>query len=809
MKNSTLPHPSLSHRSLTLLQSPTRRANLLWQQAGLKSSGWLLLALHCSLASAIDIPLQDANPALQSGNRSTNQPATPASSGSGGPLLNTSPGTPSASNTAPAHSVRFDPALCRLQTGAPYQQTVGIRGSNLMVTSADIHASSAGCKVLARGGSAIDAAIAVQAVLAVVEPFASGLAGGSVITYYDAGNKQVHAFDGLSAAPAQIGVAGINSIYQMAVDSDLACRPGQVLGGSLSAQQANVNISGRAVGVPGTLAVLDLVHQRHGKAAWNSLWEDAITLATNGFPMTDYMYASLYNTGTVFDDETGTPLNAGGVNAWWNTARDRWGAVRCQYKDIRARYCDPSDPASTRPLPVGTLIKNSAMVVTMQQVRDGGAAAFYDPQGSIVAAILRRFAQDKFTSTGANNCTSLLPATYNVETGTTSAAITPARIPSLMSASDFASYRAIEREPLVGEYFGMRIYTQPPPSFGGVVTLHSLGLLARKDLASQPWASPGFYYLASEASRFANADRRNIVGDPQWSNVGQRVDAMLGAPYLDSRAGLINGVARNSVIMGGLAEGIPGYIPANPASQATSGSSNVASTTPIPRTGSAASQPAAGPAAPDENKVSAESQARLRRERDGNTTSSLAIIDGYGNALAMTTTINTHWGAHIEAAGMMLNNALSNFSAGAVGSDVNGYAANKRPRSSIAPAIAFDAQRRLRLVWGSAGGGPIPDYIVKTFLGNAVYGKELQGAINADNWSGQGLPASVAQFESGRPIAGLINTMRSTYGYSSSTLNDTGLVSGLAGIAVEYDANGWPIYIGAADKRRAGGASGY
>ena len=54
-----------------------------------------------------------------------------------------------------------------------------------------------------------------------------------------------------------------------------------------------------------------------------------------------------------------------------------------------------------------------------------------------------------------------------------------------------------------------------------------------------------------------------------------------------------------------------------------------------------------------------------------------------------------------------------------------------------------------------------------------------------------------------------INSMRSTYGYSSSTLNDTGLVSGLAGIAVEYDANGWPIYIGAADNRRAGGASGY
>ena len=86
----------------------------------------------------------------------------------------------------------------------------------------------------------------------------------------------------------------------------------------------------------------------------------------------------------------------------------------------------------------------------------------------------------------------------------------------------------------------------------------------------------------------------------------------------------------------------------------------------------------------------------------------------------MPTTINTHWGAHIEAAGMLLNDALSNFSAGAVGSDVNGFQANKRPRTSISPSIAFDGAGKLRLVWGSAGGGPIPDYIVKTFMGHFV-----------------------------------------------------------------------------------------
>jgi gamma-glutamyltranspeptidase/glutathione hydrolase len=200
-------------------------------------------------------------------------------------------------------------------------------------------------------------------------------------------------------------------------------------------------------------------------------------------------------------------------------------------------------------------------------------------------------------------------------------------------------------------------------------------------------------------------------------------------------------------------------------------------------------------------------EARSVHDEDWNTTSSLAIIDGWGNALAMTTTINTHWGAHIEAAGMMLNNAMSNFSAGLVGRDVNGYGPNRRPRSSIAPAIALDAGGRLRLVWGAAGGGPIPDYIVKTFLGDLVYGLDLQAAINAGNWTGQGSAASVLQLDRG--ISGLIPVLRERHGHDANTLGVTGLNSGVAGISVIHDGPGGPLYRGAADARRAGGANGF
>lgn len=692
-------------------------------------------------------------------------------------------------SATPTRVTVFDPARCEPQAGAPYTQTVGITGTHMMVSSADVSASAAGCRVLARGGSAIDAAIAVQAVLGVAEPFASGLAGGSVVTYYDAATRKVRTYEGLSSAPATIGAAGTTSIYQMAVASDLNCRANQSIGSSLSAQQGNTNISGRATGVPGTLRVLDLVHQAHGKLAWNQLWDEAIALADNGFPMTRYMYSTLYSAGTEFDDETGEPLNAGPVKAWWNAARDRWGAARCKYKDIQARYCDPSDSHGDKPLPIGTPIRNPQLAATMALVRDGGAAAFYDPQGPIVAAILQRFRDDGLKADGSNNCTSILPASYNPATGTTSAAIIPARIPSLMAANDFGNYRAVERTPLVGERFGLTIHTQPAPSFGGLVTLYSLGILERKALAGTAYGSPEFLYLASEASRLSNADRRNIVGDPAYSNVHARVGSLLSNAYLDQRAALVNGTALPSVAAGGAAQGIPPFAATDPALF-----DPLATVSPV---------------APQPTLLAQRKAQRAERDEDWNTTSSLSIVDGHGNALAMTTTINTHWGAHIEAAGMMLNNAMSNFSASTPGLDVNGYAPHKRARSSIAPAIALDAEGRLRLVWGAAGGGPIPDYIVKTFLGSQVYGMDIQAAINADNWTGQSLGSSVAQFENGKPIVERIAGMRSSFGYTPTTLSATGLTSGLSAIAVTYGADGLWTYHGAADYRRAGGANGY
>ncbi|WP_295524041.1 gamma-glutamyltransferase [uncultured Pseudacidovorax sp.] len=717
-------------------------------------------------------------------------------SGSTFSLAAPAPQPPSAGTPAPApatgapvpptRTVAFDPARCTLQAGAPYGQTVGITGTNLMVTSADVQASLAGCRILAAGGSAIDAAIAVQGMLNVTEPFASGLGGGTVITYYDAATKKVRAFDGFSAAPATTG--GVADIYR-AVAQDVSttggfnvCKSGLTAGASISSQQGNTNISARAAGVPGTLAVLDLVHKSYGRLAWNKLWDESIATATNGFPMTKYMYQTLYSDSGEYDDD-GNPVSAGsGVPAWVNSAGPARGAARCKYPDINARYCLPSDATQQKPLPVGTLIKNAELAATLTKVRDGGAAAFYDPAGSIAPAIVAKL------TTGQLPCASILPAAGTAIAPSTASTI--ARIPSLMTAADFASYKAVERKPLVGTRFGMTIFTQPAPSFGGVVTLYNLGLMERKAIGSVGFNSTAWLHLLTEGSRLANADRRNIVGDPAYSNVNARVGLLLSPAYLDGRAALITGTALATVPVGGTADGIPAFGATDPTTYDT-----LARAPGAPVVLARATTPSrATSGQPD------------ARSEDWNTTSNVAVIDGFGNALSMTTTINTHWGAHIEAAGMMINNVMSNFSASTPGLDVNGYAAFKRPRSSIAPAIAFDADGRLRLVWGSAGGGPIPDYIVKTFLGHVVYGMDLQAAINADNFTGQN---GIAQLEAGKPIADEVARLISGYGNTSSNAQVTGLTSGLSGIAVGYDANGFPIYRGAADNRRNGGASGY
>ena len=135
-----------------------------------------------------------------------------------------------------------------------------------MVAAANPMAVDAGLKVLKAGGSAVDAAVAVQAVLGLVEPQSSGLGGGAFMTYYDAKTKKVTAYNGRETAPA-----GATPDMFLGPDGKALPRPVAMT-------------SGRSAGVPGAIAMLYLAQGQHGKLKWADLFGDAERLADQGFP---------------------------------------------------------------------------------------------------------------------------------------------------------------------------------------------------------------------------------------------------------------------------------------------------------------------------------------------------------------------------------------------------------------------------------------------------------------------------------------------------------------------------------------------
>lgn len=154
-----------------------------------------------------------------------------------------------------------------------YTEKPGWQSSRFAVAAANPLATDAGYQVIKAGGSALDAAVAVQMVLTLVEPQSSGLGGGAFLLHFD--GQSVQAYDGRETAPA-------------AADEQLFLKPdGQPMAFSEGM------VGGRSVGVPGSLRMLELAHQQHGQLPWASLFQPAITLAEQGFRVSPRLYQLL------------------------------------------------------------------------------------------------------------------------------------------------------------------------------------------------------------------------------------------------------------------------------------------------------------------------------------------------------------------------------------------------------------------------------------------------------------------------------------------------------------------------------------
>ena len=170
------------------------------------------------------------------------------------------------------------------------------------VVAANPLAAQAGLEVLRRGGSAVDAAIALQAKLSLVEPQSSGVGGGAFMTYYDGGSRQVSVYDGREVAPAQASP-------EMFVGQDGKPLP-----------FATAVLSGRATGVPGAVKMLALAHREHGKLPWGTLFADARRTASQGFTVSPRLERMIHSDApenaapdvkAYFSKPDGTLLDAG------------------------------------------------------------------------------------------------------------------------------------------------------------------------------------------------------------------------------------------------------------------------------------------------------------------------------------------------------------------------------------------------------------------------------------------------------------------------------------------------------------------
>src|SRR5438132_522681 len=149
---------------------------------------------------------------------------------------------------------------------APSAQPVAAtQADRPFVIAANPLAAQAGLNVLKRGGSAVDAAIAVQVMLSLVEPQSSGVGGGAFMTYFDGRTHRITVYDGREIAPAQ----AVSTMFLDAAGKPLPFD--------------TAVLSGRATGVPGAVKMLGLAHDEHGKLLWSSLFSDAERTADQGF----------------------------------------------------------------------------------------------------------------------------------------------------------------------------------------------------------------------------------------------------------------------------------------------------------------------------------------------------------------------------------------------------------------------------------------------------------------------------------------------------------------------------------------------
>jgi gamma-glutamyltranspeptidase / glutathione hydrolase len=596
-----------------------------------------------------------------------------------------------------------DPALPEPASG----YATGLKTSyawKYMVTSSNSYASLAGCSVLKKGGSAADAAVAVQSILGLTVPEATGLGSGGFIVYYDAATKTVTSYDGRESAPA----AATENYLRYIDDVTNQATP-----------VPSARASGRSIGTIGVPRLMEAVQKDYGRLPWKDLWTDAIKLSTDGFPIGGRLAASIASNAT-------------------SLKRDA---------DATAYFFN----ADGSPKAVGTVLKNPALAKTMTAIAEGGAGVMYS--GQIGADIVAKIG----ITTAAND----------------GSAITPGKT----TLADLAAYQAKRRTPVCTTYRAYWICGASPPTSGGITVASAMGILENFDLAAKykmvsvdaegGKPSVAAAHLISEAERLAYADRDKYVADTDFVPLpGGTWNTLLNKPYLKSRAALIDPTKSMGTALAGDFGPVPQSILGVDKTQEFG-------------------------------------------------TNQFTIVDGAGNVVSATTTVESGMGSFHMTNGFLLNNQLTDFSASptdATGALVaNRVAPGKRPRSSMAPIIVFKmapdgSKGDFYMATGSPGGSSIPWYVVKTLVGTLDWGLDAQQSTNLIDFGATNSPTTTVGGEHPNVDATnngandpLITGLRAL-GHTVST----GAQSSGVNSIIAIQAKGLPALAGGTDPRREG-----
>jgi gamma-glutamyltranspeptidase/glutathione hydrolase len=327
-------------------------------------------------------------------------------------------------------------------------------------------------------------------------------------------------------------------------------------------------------------------------------------------------------------------------------------------------------------------------------------------------------------------------------------------MPGDMTRRDLRNYRVVEREPVCAEYRGHDVCGMGPPSSGALAVGQILGIVEGFDLGTDPLGEEAVH-LVTQASRLAFADRNLYVGDSDFVTVP--VEGMLDPDYLASRRALIGPMD--------LGTALPGVPPG----------------------------------------VFDPTAADLVDTESG--TSHISIVDRYGNALSMTTTIESSFGNGVLVDGFLLNNELTDFSFNPTDENgtpiANRVQPNKRPRSSMSPTIVLDAHGDVKLLTGSPGGSRIIGYTAQSIINVLDFGLDPQTAIDTPHYVNRNGSTDLEE-----PIPGVtldydVDALKAQLEARGHTVNVRALTSGLSMILVTDR-----LLIGGADQRRDGAIGG-